>query len=222
MIKLRFINKYSHCLSNEGGISLVELLVVIGLLSLVMTGITGMLITSIKSQQKVDAQFRSQLDVRQALYDMESNIAEAKRKDSTGNQPIFGNDLISFPSQKAGTWITYIYGTPPGAQGPTIVRIVSSSQPTLPITLKATDKQMINVNPNENGVITTVERVSGGPIFTYYGEDGSQIFPDAGTKIVTSPRDVRSVKVQFQTTVSEGHADREPTVSSTQINLRNF
>ncbi len=207
--------------SFEAGISLIELIVVIVLLSLAMTGITSVLISSMRAQQKVDAQFRSQLDARQVLYDMESNIAEAKREDSLGNQPVFQDDLISFPSQSAGKWITYTYATLPGASQPTIIRLITDGKPAIPPVLTASDKQMIVIGSN-GGQTTLADRVNNGPIFTYFGDDGSQIMPNPGTGSVTTPRSVRSVKVSFETTTSEGHADRQPAISTTQVNLRNF
>lgn len=202
---------------SEVGVSLVEMLVTLTLFSIAMGAITSMLIMSMRSQDEINANFRSQQDVRQAVYDMEKNIAEAKRKDASNNQPIFEDDLISFPSQTGTNWITYYYTTPPGATSPTIVRIVTTSRPTLPITVDDTDKQMIDVR-NGSDLVTTVEPVGdGAPIFRYYGADGSEI-----TSPVAAPRDVRSVKVDFTTAVSDGHASNETTTSSTQINLRNF
>lgn len=207
-------------IKQESGISLVELIVAIGLFSLVMASITGMLISSMKAQSKVDAEFRSQLDVDQALYDIKSNIAEAKRKDATGVQPYMQDDLISFPSQNGTSWITYMYGTPPGANGPTIVRIISDTRPILPITLNSSDKQMISVRAE--GPITTVERVGGAPIFKFYGEGGGQLVPDPVTKNITTPRNVRSIMVTFRATVSEGHTVKQPSDTSMMINLRNY
>ena len=110
----------------------------------------------------------------------------------------------------------------PGSGSATIVRVITTGKPTLPRTLLATDKQMINVNP-DNQLVTRVERISpAAPIFTYYGESGAQILPDEGTRTITIPRNVRSVKVSFKVLVSDGHAQRESTISSTQISLRNF
>ena len=84
----------------EEGISLIELLVAISLLTIVMGSITGMLIMSMRTQDEVNADFRSQLDVRQALYDMEKNLAEAMRKDSAGMQPIFQANALTVPTQR--------------------------------------------------------------------------------------------------------------------------
>jgi prepilin-type N-terminal cleavage/methylation domain-containing protein len=209
-------------LSQHAGVSLIELLVVISLLALVMTGITSMLISGMRAQQKVDASLRSQLDVRAVVYDLEKNIAEAKRKDSSDNQPVFQDDLISFPSQKGNEWITYAFAQPVGCSTETIIRLITDGKPVIPLTISTTDKQMINISTNSPDLFTTVGRVSEGPIFSYYGEDGVQITPDPATQTVTAPRNVRSVQVSFMTTVSEGHAQHQPTVSSTQINLRNF
>lgn len=193
------------------------MLVTLALFSIAMGAITSMLLMSLRSQDEINANFRSQQDVRQAVYDMEKNIAEAKRKDASDNQPIFQSDLISIPSQTDTDWITYYYATPPGATSPTILRIVTTSRPTLPISIDDTDKQMIYVGYGSD-LVTTVERVGdGAPIFKYYGADGSEITSPVGT-----PRNVRSVKVEFTTAVSDGHASRETTTSSTQINLRNF
>jgi len=213
----RKILEMKEKLGSESGISLVEMLVTITLFSIAMGAITSMLLMSMRSQDEINANFRSQLDVRQAVYDMEKNIAEAKRKDASDNQPIFQSDLISFPSQEGTNWITYYYATPSGASSPTILRIVTTSPPTLPISLDGGEKQMIDVGYGSD-LVTTVERVGeGAPIFRYYGADGSEI-----TAPVSTPRNVRSVKVDFTTTVSDGHANRETTTSSTQINLRNF
>jgi prepilin-type N-terminal cleavage/methylation domain-containing protein len=213
MLKTRLHNVAAHL---QDGVSLVETLVAISLFSIIMTAVTSMLIMSMRSQQEVNAHFRSQLDAKVVLYDMEKNIAEAKRKDTSDNQPLFQDDLISFPSQAGTNWITYTYATPPGAESPTIVRINTNTRPTSFI-VQSTDKQMINVNPGSD-LVTTVERVPpGAPIFTYYGADGSLI-----TAPVATPRNVRSVRIAFATFVSDGHAQRESVVSSTQINLRNF
>lgn len=205
---------------DERGISLVELIVAIGLFSLVMAAVTGMLISSMRTQQKVDAEFRSQLDVGQALSDIKNIIAEAKRRDVYGNQPYMQDDLISFPTQNGSSWVTYVYGTTPGANGPTIVRIITSVRPTLPIVLSSADKQMISVKAE--GPITTVDRVDGAPIFTYFGEGGGQITPDPVTKNIATPRNVRSILVSFKATVSGGHDVEQPSTSTLQINLRNY
>ena len=56
-----------------------------------------------------------------------------------------------------------------------------------------------------------------GPIFTYYDVNGNSIAAPVAT-----PRNVKSIKVSFLVTVGDGHAEGEPTASSTQIYLRNF
>lgn len=202
---------------SQAGVSLVEMLVTLALFSIAMGAITSMLIMSMKAQDEINANFRSQQDVRQVVYDLEKNIAEAKRKDASNNQPIFQADLISFPSQTGTDWVTYSYSTPPGESTPTILRIVTASRPTLPLSIDEEDKQMIDVSRGSD-LVTTVDRSGdGAPIFKYYGADGNQI-----SAPVATPRDVRSVKIEFTTTVSDGHAQRESTTSSTQINLRNF
>ncbi|MFA6001725.1 MAG: prepilin-type N-terminal cleavage/methylation domain-containing protein [Thermoleophilia bacterium] len=203
---------------DQRGLSLTELLVALTLLTLALGAITSMIIMSMRSQEKINAEFRSQLDARVVLYDMEKNIAEAKRKDTSNNQPVFQSDLISFPSQNGSQWITYVYATPPGASSGTIIRKITSGKPTIPVQVSSTDKQMINVREDGSGNVTTVERVSQyAPIFTYYGDSGLQI-----TAPVTDPRSVRSVKIVFKVTESDGHARNEDTISSSQINLRNF
>ncbi|MHB8793621.1 MAG: PilW family protein [Thermoleophilia bacterium] len=209
IIRIRF--------GSQAGVSLVEMLVTLTLFSIAMAAITSMLLMSMRSQDEINANFRSQQDVRQAVYDMEKNIAEAKRKDASNNQPIFQSDLISIPSQTGTEWITYHYATPSGSTSPTIVRIVTTSRPTIPISIDDADKQMIDVR-NRGDLVTAVDRVGDlAPIFKYYGADGSEI-----ASPVVTPRNVRSVKVEFITVVSDGHANSETTTSSTQINLRNF
>ncbi len=202
----------------EDGISLIELIVAIALLTVAIGAITSMVISSMRSQQEITADFRSQLNMRQVLYDMEKQIAEALRRDSSGNEPIFQDDLISFPSQNEPVWITYVYTAEhPSSQQPTIVRVDTEGMPTLPLTIENTDKQMINTDP-ENSEVATVERVAdGAPIFKYYDEDGNRLATP-----VADPREVRFVEISIRTTVSDGHAQDEPTVSTTKISLRNF
>jgi prepilin-type N-terminal cleavage/methylation domain-containing protein len=205
--------------SRQAGLSLIELLVAMAMFTIVIGAITSMVIQSMKSQQEITADYRSQLNVREALYDMEKNIAEAKRHDALDNQPVFQDDLIAFPSQNGSEWITYWYtNTHPSSGGKyTIVRIATAGMPSLPITVVDTDKQLILVNPDDS-VESKVDRESpGAPIFTYYDENGTEL----ATPIV-NPREVRSVQVSFKSTASTGHADDEPTVSSSRINLRNF
>ena len=204
---------------NQDGISLVEMIVAIALLTIAIGAITGMLISSMRSQQEVTADFRSQLNMRQTLYDMEKQIAEAKRRDASDNEPIFQDDLISFPSQNEPEWTTYVYtdGHPAASMNATIVRVDTNGMPTLPLIIESSDKQMINVDP-DNSEVATVERIAdGAPIFKYYDEDGIQL-----STPVADPREVRFVEVSIKTTVSTGHAQDEPTVSSTKIGLRNF
>lgn len=194
----------------------MESLVTISLLSIAMAGITAMLIMSIRAQDRVTTEFRSQLDVRKVLYDMETQVSEAKRTDALNNQPIFQANAFTVPTQQ-GTWVTYEYATPVGESSSTMLRRYSATRPTaLPVTPATTDHKMIGVGQSE--LSTTVEPVSSGaPIFTYYGADGTQIAAP-----VSNPRSVRSIKVAFLVTESKGHAARESTVSSTQINLRNY
>ncbi len=213
------MRRFRNYFANESGISLIELLVATGLLAIVMTGITSMLISNMRAQQRIDAQFRSQLDVRQALYDIEGNLSEAKRKDASGNQPIFQNDMVSFPSQNGSKWITYFYTTPPGTSSNTIMRIISDVMPVLPITVSTLDHQMINVTADTG---TTVDRIDSRPIFTYFGESGAQIIPDPVTLRIAVPRNVRSIQVSFQTNVNGGHGSVEPSQALTQIKLQNF
>ena len=99
---MKIFSKFSKAerLRSEDGVSLVEVLVAVTLMSIAMAGVTSMLIMSMRAQEEVNADFRSQLDARQVLYDMEKNIAEAKRSDASNNQPVFQADLISFPSQQ--------------------------------------------------------------------------------------------------------------------------
>ena len=87
-----------------------------GLLAIVMAAVTSILISNMMAQQKIDAQFRSQLDVRQALYDMEKNLSEAKRKDAGNNQPIFQEDMVSSFSERRQLDYVHIYESPRGKQ----------------------------------------------------------------------------------------------------------
>lgn len=217
-------------ISHESGISLVEVLIATVILAIAMAGISKVLIMTMGAQQKIDAEFRAQQDARQAEYDLEEFLGEAKRLDAATNQyPIFQSDLVSIPTQK-GNWVTYYYTTPPGAYGPTIVRITTTSRPTLPLTVLSTDKQLINVMPNPNDQYTTVERNSNGtscagagsssPIFSFYLGDGS-CAPFTGQSIQT-PRDVRSIVVNYRITVSVGHVLQEPVNASVRVNLRNY
>ncbi len=202
----------------EAGITIIELLVAIVLLAIAVGAITGMVIMSMRSQQKVSAEFRAQLNARQALYDMEKNIAEAKRRDSEGNEPIFHDDLISFPSQNGDEWITYIYtDSHPHSGGATIVKVVTDGMPTLPLAIEASDKQMINTDPGMSEVAAVEPVTEGAPIFSYFDAAGGQLATP-----VSNPREVRSVGVAFKTVVSTGHAQQEPTISTIRINLRNF
>ena len=205
---------------DEAGISLIELLVVMSLLAIVMAAVTGMLISGMTTQAKIDAQLRAQLDARQVIYDMEKTMSEAKREDASGNPPVFGDDMVTFPSQDGTEWYTYIYTTPPGAKSPTIVRKITNGEPALPVTVTSSDKQMIGLGGD--GLTATVDRASDGPIFTYYGADGNQIATDPTTHDITDITVVRSIKVGFQTTVTEAHAKHQPVAVSTQIDLRNF
>ena len=207
-------------IKSEAGASLVELLVVVVLMSIALTGITKMVIMAMDTQQKIDADFRAQQDVRQAQYDMEKIVGESKRLDAATNQyPVFQNDLISVPTQQ-GNWITYYYTTPPGAYGPTIVEIITSTKPAIPPTVLSTDRQLIKVKPNSNDQFTTVEKINNGPIFTFYKADGAT--PAFNGQSVQTPRDVRSIQVNFRITVSEGHVLRDPVNASARINLRNY
>lgn len=206
--------------SSSAGTSLVELLVVIVLMSIALTGITKMVIMAMDTQQKIDSDFRAQQDVRQAQYDMEKIIGESKRLDAASNQyPVFQNDLISVPTQQ-GNWVTYYYATPPGAYGPTLVKIITNTRPAIPPTILSSDKQLINVKPNVNDQYTTVERLNNGPIFTFYKGDGAQ--PIFNGQSVQTPRDVRSIQVNFRITVSEGHVIKDPVNASVRINMRNY
>lgn len=202
------------------GISIIELLVALSLLSIVMAAVTGLLISGITSQTRVDAQLRAQLDARQVIYDMEKNLSEAKRHDASGNQAVFQDDMVSFPSQDGTDWFTYIYATPSGAPGPTIMRKITNGEPAMPIVLSATDDQMIKLDGGS--LKATVERTNNGPIFTYYGADGNQIATDPTTRAVTDITQVRSIRVSFQTTVTEGHAQHQPVPVTIQIDMRNF
>lgn len=216
---VRLYQSMRNITRKQAGLSLIELLVAMMLLTIVMGAITSMVVQSMKSQQEITADYRSQLNVRQALYEMEKNIAEAKRRDALGNEPVFEDYLISIPSQNGDQWITYWYtNTHPSSGGKyTIVRIETEGMPTSPIIVETGDKQLVNVNPDD-AEESKVEPVSGGaPIFTYYDQSGVQI-----ASPVADPRSVRTVEVAFKSTASVGHANDEPTVSSSRINLRNF
>ena len=101
------MHRLRNILANESGISLIELLVAIGLLAIVMAAVTSILISNMMAQQKIDAQFRSQLDVRQALYDMEKNLSEAKRKDASIISD-FQEDMVAASQNGANRLRTYI------------------------------------------------------------------------------------------------------------------
>ena len=212
--------KRPRIIRKEDGVSLIELLVVIALVSLAMTGIVKLLILSMGTQQQIDADFRAQQDVRQAQYDLEENLGEAKRQGVGENQyPIFQSDLLSVPDQR-GNWVTYLYATPPGAEGPTIVRIFTDSKPSLPITVLGTDKQLINVMPGQANQYATVERINGGPLFTYYEDDDSPA-SFSGSSVQT-PRHVRSIQINFRVSESDSHAMQDPVDASIRVNLRNY
>ena len=127
--------------------------------------------------------------------------------------------LFPYTTLFRSQWITYLYTSEhPDSSGlPTIVKVVTDGVPSLPLTILSSDKQLINVDPDLSEA-ATVERVSGNaPIFSYYDEEGNQM-----STPVANPRDVRSVEISFKSTVSTGHAQNEPTVSTIKINLRNF
>ena len=208
------MHRLRNILANESGISLIELLVAIGLLAIVMAAVTSILISNMMAQQKIDAQFRSQLDVRQALYDMEKNLSEAKRKDASIISRFFRKTWF-LPSQNGANRITYIYTNPLGASSRTLMRRITDARPIPPIIVVTTDHQMINITAG--GGTTSVERIEGRPIFTYFGADGVQI-----TAPVTTPRNVRSVQVSFQTFVSGGHGFEGDAQAVTRIKLQNY
>jgi len=201
---------------SEQGVSLIELTISLGLMTVAIGAITGVLIMSFRQQNEVNANFRSGLDVHQALYDLEKQIAEAKRTDSEGNAPIFTADAVAIPAQ-AGGWTVYEYAVPYGETENTILRKQVANKPdVLPMTPEPTDKALINTGDVE--MATTDERLSiGQPIFTYYANDGSEI-----PAPVVNTRDVHAVRVSFMVTVTKANAVRESAVSTVQINLRNY
>ncbi|MDO8735880.1 MAG: prepilin-type N-terminal cleavage/methylation domain-containing protein [Thermoleophilia bacterium] len=203
--------------SSESGISLVELLVAITLMSIAIVGITSMLMMTMRTQDTINAGFRSQLDTRKVLYDMELQVSESKKSAANGQYAIFQADAISVPTQE-GNWVTYEYVTPPGESSPTLMRVFTANRPaSLPVTPSSSDTKLINVGTNSD-ITTAVNRASpSAPIFRFYGSTGSAI-----SAPVSNTRNVRSIKVEFSVTESKGHAEGESTVSSTQINLRNY
>ncbi|MHB1390772.1 MAG: type IV pilus modification PilV family protein [Thermoleophilia bacterium] len=210
----KFVQRH---LGSEAGTSLIELIIATSLLSIAMLGITNIMITSMRTQDKINASFSSQQEARKVLYDMERKISESAAKSAVGGQyAIFQNDAISLPTQN-GKWLTYEYATRPGSSSPTLLRMETNSRPgSLPISPSSSSKELIHVGSAD--ITTTVNRTSAdAPIFTFYGADGSII-----TAPVNSPRGVRSVKVDFAVLESKGHAQGESTVSSTLINLRNY
>ena len=203
-------------LPSESGISLVELIVTIFLLSIAITGLTSMMIMSMRTEDKITSGFRSQLDTRQVVYDMEVQISEVKRVDSLNQKAIFQANAVSMPTQQ-GNWVTYEYATPVGESSPTLIRRYSPSRPNgLPVSPASTDHKLIDVGQGEQSA--TVEPVSDiTPIFSFYGEDGTLI-----PAPVSNPTTVRSIKVAFLVTNSAGHTERESNIASTQITLRNY
>jgi Tfp pilus assembly protein PilV len=199
----------------ESGVSLVELLVAISLLTIAIAAITGVLTMSLRAQDTVNAGLRSQLDTRKVLYDMEVEVSEAKRSSASGQYAIFQADAISVPTQE-GDWVTYEYVTPPGEQSPTLMRIYTDARPTLPLTPSETDTKLIN--PGRSEITTAVDRSSpGNPIFKFFDKYGVQL-----SAPVSNTRDVRSIRVEFAVTESKGHAEDVTNLASTQINLRNY
>ena len=95
------------------------------------------------------------------------------------------------------------------------MRRITDARPIPPIIVVTTDHQMINITAG--GGTTSVERIEGRPIFTYFGADGVQI-----TAPVTTPRNVRSVQVSFQTFVSGGHGFEGDAQAVTRIKLQNY
>jgi prepilin-type N-terminal cleavage/methylation domain-containing protein len=209
-------NKRILRFSSESGVSLVELIVALSLLSIAIAGVTSMLMMSMRTQDKINAGFRSQLDARKVIYDMELQVSESKKSAANGQYAIFQGDAITVPTQQ-GNWVTYEYATPPGESTPTLVRIYSANRPsTLPVSPTSSDTKLINVGTSE--ITTTMNRASSGaPIFTFYGSDGTRI-----TAPVSNTKLVRSIKIEFSVTESKGHEAGETNLSSTQINLRNY
>lgn len=215
-LKKEFILRFPERFRSEQGVSLIELTIALGLMTVAIGAITGVLIMSFRQQNEVNADFRSQLDVHQALYDLEKQIAEAKRADNDGNTPIFTADAVAIPVQTGG-WTVYEYAVPYGETENTILRKNVASKPdALPVAPVAGDKALINTGDVE--MATTDERLSiGQPIFTYYANDGSEL-----PAPVVNTRDVHAVRVSFMVTVTKASAVRESTVSTVQINLRNY
>lgn len=209
-------NKRFLRFSSESGVSLVELIVALSLLSIAIAGVTSMLMMSMRTQDKINAGFRSQLDTRKVLYDMELEVSESKKSAANGQYAIFQGDAITVPTQQ-GNWVTYEYMTPPGESSPTLMRIYSATRPaTLPKAPTTNDTKLINVGSSE--ITTTMNRATpSAPIFTFYGADGARI-----TAPVSNTKNVRSIKLEFSVTESKGHDEGETNSSSTQINLRNY
>lgn len=201
---------------SEIGITIVELLVAVSLMTIAAGAITGMLIVSWRQQNVVNADFRSQLDVRTALLNIEKEIAEGRRADNSGNKPIMQADAVAFPNQRGG-WTTYEYSVPAGGTRYTILKIESPTRPdVLPVPPSASDKPLINVG--DVSLDTTNERLSiGAPIFTFFGRDGYEI-----PAPVTDTGSVHSIKVSFMVTVTLANGRSESSIATVQINLRNF
>ncbi len=214
--------KIKRSLFNESGIGLVELLVGMVMMTIVMSAVLSVLVSAMKTQTKIGAELRAEMNAKQALYDIEKNMAGAKRYDNSNppNAPVFQNDTASFPAEN-GTWITYTYTTPPGGSSPTMIKKVTSAMPSFPLTITSSDKEMINLGAGAETATVDATGISAA-IFTYWDANGDQILPDQTTGSVADPRSVRSVKVAFQTTVSEPSAQRKPYQASAEIDLRNY
>ena len=219
--EMMVVKKIIRSLFYESGIGLVELLVAMVMMTIVMSAVLSVLVSAMKTQTKIGAELRAEMNAKQALYDIEKNMAGAKRYDNSNppNAPVFQNDTASFPAEN-GTWITYTYATPPGGSGPTIIRRISTSEPAFPLTISSSDKQLIGLNGGQE--TAAVSTVGTAPIFTYWDANGDQILPDPTTGSVADPRSVRSIKIAFQTTVSEPSAQRKPYQVSAEIDLRNY
>lgn len=119
LLKHRQSNKNPQLSKNNKGVTLVELIAVIAVLSVVIAAVTGFVITGAKMSSNVSGKATGSIKEQTAVEFINARILEANPEaakvedDSNGKKKlIIGEEATIFTnSQNGSQWVQYQYGT---------------------------------------------------------------------------------------------------------------
>ena len=205
------MNKRIH--NDSRGITLIEVLVSLGIFSLLAMSVAWILITSVRQNAILWEQLATQTDGRRVLREV-VDVARRAEESSIGSYPIATSDEYEF---------TFYANIDADSFRERVRFFLDDNNNTFNMGTIKPSGNPLSYNPGNEVTVTLANAVvnadEGEPVFTYFDEsyDGT----NESSAIVTSVADVRVVRVQLELE-EDPTATPVPLHIESTVNIRNL